>query len=336
MPNQTCCPTSAGMGCVDPLFDNRNCGQCGAACGVGQSCQLGLCAQQTGDVGRPDGGSPDACNMGMCGPPCLPGFMCCGTTWVLTAGIMSGDARNDASFRNCHTCGTSCDAMRATRCGLPPGTTTGAPQCMCGNSVMCLNTETCLADPPTSTTYGCFNLQTDPTHCGTTPVACAAGEACVAGACTCMAAGMRCPTGQTCGTTGCIDTTSDPMNCGTIGHACRTGETCAAGMCHCGSGAPCPGRGAMPGSCGQLCCAGSCVYASDANCAVCGTACAGALVCGAPFFGGPVRCGDTSVGAFIQCNPPPPPMDSGVPDAGVDANVDANVDAGTDANVDAV
>src|SRR5690606_741539 len=55
-------------------------------------------------------------------------------------------------------------------------------------------------------------------------MACAAGQSCAGGICSC-------PAGQSpCGAT-CVDLMSDPQNCGTCGSVCSAGATCSAGTC---------------------------------------------------------------------------------------------------------
>lgn len=326
----TCCET----GCMNTLVDSNNCGGCGVACGAGQMCSIGHCVA-AGDSGvHPDGGR-DAAVTGNCHPSCASGMMCCGTTCVSAVGIATGDARTDPSFMNCRVCGVACDATNASRCGLPHGTSTGPPQCLCGDLPTCLTGEVCELS---GGSFSCINHMTDPRHCGTPGVACMAGEACVTGVCTCNGAdggvGGECPAGLSCTASGCIDVMTDPSNCGTLGTVCRAGETCTAGMCGCGtSGTRCTMGGI--GMCGQTCCGNQCVYVDDYNCGGCGVACTGTDVCVHGAFGGMTHCG--AEGAFvIACDAPvdAAPFDGGdAIDAGTDdaATDDANTnDAATD------
>lgn len=334
---QTCCAS----GCSDTLVDPNNCGGCGMVCAAGQTCAIGHCTgSATMDMGTPsmDAGR-DAPAAGNCHPSCASGSMCCGTTCVSSVGIATGDARTDPSFVNCRVCGSACDAMTASRCGLPAGSSSGSPSCLCGNLPACRAGETCeLAGG----SFSCINHTTDPRHCGDAGVSCATGEMCMDGMCTCLAAdggtGGTCPTGLTCTTAGCIDTQTDEMNCGSPGNACRAGETCTAGACACGTtGTRCPMGGL--GMCGQRCCNDQCVYVDDYNCAGCGMACSGAGtdVCVHGIFGGMPHCG-AETGMMVACDAPldaPPSFtdvgtdDAGIDDAGTDdASVDAYVDPG--------
>ena len=60
---------------------------------------------------------------------------------------------------------------------------------------------------------GCGDLKTDAKHCGSCATACGAGQACVAGACTC-------PPYQSFCNGACVPTSVDPANCGKCGTAC--------------------------------------------------------------------------------------------------------------------
>ncbi len=344
-PGDTSCSPSCGTGttccnshCATTLVDRNNCGGCGVACASNEMCALGHCIAAV-DAGLPHDGGHDAAQSGNCSPQCASGYRCCGTTCVSSVGVATGDARSDPSFMNCQTCGMACDPIGTSRCGLAHGTTTGTPHCYCGDSPAC-DTSTgfmCLANTGSTSGFSCINMATDPMHCGTPVVACASGEICMAGACTCGPAGMRCPTGQTCNSTsGCIDIMTDPMNCGAIGTACHVGESCTGGMCGCGA----PGVRCMAGGlagCGEECCGSACIQVDDYNCGGCGVQCPAPQVCVHPPFGGTAHCGTEGV-FVVACTADfdAPPSDTGVPDGGSDADVDANLpDADTDAGVDA-
>src|SRR5438874_1784825 len=64
----------------------------------------------------------------------------------------------------------------------------------------------------------CFDLSTDPTHCGACGTACDHDQLCNAGVC-----GADCGTLTPCGG-GCVDTGSDPQNCGGCGKVCGGGQ----------------------------------------------------------------------------------------------------------------
>jgi hypothetical protein len=348
----TCCEVSDGVACIDTLSDAHHCGACGNACGPFEVCGLGHC--MLGDAGPRDGGTdggphdggprdmgpPDTGGL-LCSPSCASSFMCCDTQCVLVVGVGPGaDGRGNPSFMNCGTCGNACDAMTATRCGLPRGVSTGTPSCLCDNT-HCTAGDLCLL---VGGAYICTNPETDPMHCGSPPVACAPGEDCVMGACTCPPAGHTCPMGQVCGAAGCIDTQTDPMNCGTVGHACGAGENCMGGTCHCGSGAACTPPSGL--ACGTVCCGGACVPHLADRCGSCGTVCGDTEECGITFTmpAAGVHCAAPGAPFFFTCpmgtvrQPDSGVIDSGVAmDAGTDAgDVDAGMDAGdVDGGVDA-
>lgn len=138
----------------------------------------------------------------------------------------------------------------------------------------------------------------DPAHCGGCGVACAAGEACVRGACTssmCGESGQGCcasdathplafcasATLACCGGS-CTDARSDPRNCGGCGVTCATGAcaggACAASSCG-GDGQPCCGSGSACGS-GLSCVSNRC---SAVACSPVGVSCTGGA---APCCGG--------------------------------------------------
>jgi hypothetical protein len=72
----------------------------------------------------------------------------------------------------------------------------------------------------------CYNLNSDPTHCGSCGIACAVGASCTSGVC------GSCPVGQTNCSNVCRDLQTDPNSCGTCGHACVVGHQCVSGVCN--------------------------------------------------------------------------------------------------------
>src|SRR5690348_13448913 len=68
----------------------------------------------------------------------------------------------------------------------------------------------------------CVDLTVDPANCGKCGAACAAGNQCVAGACT-----VVCPASQTACEAGCTNVLSDNLNCGSCGNACPAGKVCS-------------------------------------------------------------------------------------------------------------
>ena len=77
----------------------------------------------------------------------------------------------------------------------------------------------------------CFQVQSDPRHCGTCGRSCAAGEPCVAGQC-------GCPGGETACSLACRNLKYDNANCGACGKACSADRFCSQGTCACSGGAP--------------------------------------------------------------------------------------------------
>ncbi len=268
------CTTPGGGGdgggerfCANTRTDRDNCGACGMACAVGQSCVNGTCTTVCG-VGTMDCGgtcrdlSSDLAHCGMCGNACPAGTVCSAGTCAVSCGAgttnCSGTCRDTQTDNNhCGTCGTACPAGQLCSGGMCQ-VTCGGGTTNCGGT--------------------CRDLQSDRLHCGGCGNACAAGEACMAGTCV-----VSCPMGQTDCMGTCRDLLVNNTNCGTCGNACPTGQVCAAGMCS----ATC-----QPGT---VNCSGSCrnTQTDVAACGGCGMACPtpanGTAFCTAG------RCG-------VQCN----------------------------------
>ena len=184
------------------------------------------------------------------------------------------------------------------------GSTTA--QCLCGMFNQCPIGQACVNN---SGSYLCANLMFDPMNCGMVGNACAEGESCNGGVCTCNG-GATCGIGQACCADGCIDTAGDAMNCGGCGIACGPGESCNGGTCGCGAGPACAepmaGVFGMGGNPGESCCGGTCVANTATSCAC--EACTGEDTCQVggggiiPGMGGEVSvcCGDESV-AILGC-----------------------------------
>ena len=111
----------------------------------------------------------------------------------------------------------------------------------------------------------CFDLASDPLHCGGCATQCSAGTACSGGFCQ-INCGMN---RLLCGGV-CVFPLSDPQNCGGCGIQCAPNATCDSGVC----GQPCP----PPRT--TLCPKG-CVDLSndDFNCGACGVLCLGSVHC---------------------------------------------------------
>lgn len=97
----------------------------------------------------------------------------------------------------------------------------------------------------------CFDLDTDPNHCGDCVTACGPGELCGDGECV-----LDCPMGQKeCGGS-CVDTATDENHCGGCGIVCGMCETCDGA---CVPDPPPPAAGPIAGM-NMLCASGSADY----------------------------------------------------------------------------
>ncbi len=94
-------------------------------------------------------------------------------------------------------------------CGKP-GETCAGGACECPLEHRCGTDETC------------FDLGSDPKHCGACDRECGAGETCVDAEC-------ACPARNQCGDA-CIDTSTTSTDCGACGHDCG-GAACREGLC---------------------------------------------------------------------------------------------------------
>ena len=79
------------------MTDSSNCGMCGHACSIGQSCNNGVCACGSGTLTCNNACVPsDSSNCGSCGHTCTTGQVC----------------SNNACSTSCSTgqtqCGTAC------------------------------------------------------------------------------------------------------------------------------------------------------------------------------------------------------------------------------------
>jgi len=148
----TVCPMVDGMECCDAachnlLDDPDHCGACGAACADGEACHRGICM------------TAGVCDDVVC--PMLAGMECC------------DGACHDLSSdpEHCGSCNRSCSAGQSCRQGV------------------CVRFDPC-ADVICPTLAGmqccdgaCYDLQSDPSHCGSCNRTCSAGRVCIDGAC---------------------------------------------------------------------------------------------------------------------------------------------------------
>ena len=129
----------------------------------------------------------------------------------------------------------------------------------------------------------CFDLASDPEHCGSCDVACAAADVCDAGECV-----EACRDGRVDCARACIDLTSDPFHCGECSEVCDLGGECVASDCKDACGDTCD-RGrevCVDQECrcraGFTMCGGTCVdlETDPEHCGECDMGCGG-LPCGA-------------------------------------------------------
>ncbi len=301
----TCC----GGSCIDTSADNRNCGDCGAACATGQFCDNGTCEANTACT--------PATQMAAC-PLAASGIgACCGTACV--------DIQNDDT--NCGLCGNACPTGSACvlgACAWPDG---GTATCNPGNPQGCPAGLTCNGaggcspfscdGGATSCIFGqgdylgmccngvCVDPTQDPANCGTCGATCGSGL--------CAAPFLKNGT--------CVPEGKAGAGCAAEG-GCPGSDVCVDGMClptDCSTATFCalarPDGGAAIGfCCGGLFSAPTCAdLASDSqNCGGCGVTCPGSSTCvNGVCTGTPAGCGvgrdmafcDLDAGQALVCCP---------------------------------
>lgn len=201
--------------CIDLSSDVSNCGQCGAACEIGNACVAGNCVgecaaglERCGSSCADLRSSPLHC--GDCGTPCASGDVCLDGTCTavcpeprVACGGSCVDLTNDP--RNCGACDTAC-----------------------GEGLVCSDGE-CAATCQTELEMcvdRCTDVQSDRMNCGDCGNECPGGNVCDRGACV-----LACPPGQTDCVGRCIDLNRDAGHCGDCGTRCAEGEFCDAGTC---------------------------------------------------------------------------------------------------------
>ncbi|HXU70839.1 MAG TPA: hypothetical protein VN947_15985 [Polyangia bacterium] len=267
-----CCNGSA---CVDTKSDNANCGACNHTCAAPLACANGACACNGAICSAGDTCCNSGCantdtdpqNCGMCGKRCRAGEVCSGGQ------CLCGGATCN---QNQLCCNATCTPQNGGNCGAcghmcKPGETCANNSCSCNGDGACTGNQSCCPAGATTGGGGCFDLATDPNHCGDCNTHCTPGDACVSGHCmatpcnppcmngnTCVGGQCRCNGSGACGDNktccadGCQDLANDPQNC----NAC--GKKCAAG---------------------SYCCEGTCTPPDNSNCTGCGKACTGANKC---------------------------------------------------------
>jgi hypothetical protein len=257
------CDTS--LGCVECLDDS----DCGAAA---PACIYGRCEQCGDKADCPDGQSCYPENH-ECRPSCTSGQDCTGDAPICDAtgacvgcetdmDCPSGEPLCDPLTKQCVECTSSTDCGAASPvCDLPRG---DCVLCLvdgdCGDGEVC-NDRQCVPTPESCGASevlcpdGCFDLSSDPAHCGACDTNCGPGT-CVSGTCQCGGGSIVCEGA-------CVDPSTDPNHCGGCpGQNCGNGQSCVSGVCQCDNGTQ---------ACGQ----GGCVdTANDPNnCGGCGNQC---------------------------------------------------------------
>ncbi|HEY8429779.1 MAG TPA: DUF4215 domain-containing protein, partial [Sandaracinaceae bacterium] len=156
-PNWADCNGNVADGCETPIDTNENCGACGAACGMGESCDAATLRCTCG----PSVGAPRA------GRVCSATQLCCPTS--------GGCVEAGTDENNCGGCGARCASDEICSGG----------RCTCHMTQGGMGAgEVCVGATPTCCpNVGCVNLATDPMHCGACGDPCATGERCAASTC---------------------------------------------------------------------------------------------------------------------------------------------------------
>ena len=231
------CDGSAANGCETNVgSSNAHCGRCGNPCGAGLTCTDGLCLLSGCPSGRTLCGTAcvdlnsDVAQCGACGRACaLPNATaaCSAGTCVVAScaaglgncdGVATNGCETDTtrSATNCGACGTVC-----------PTPQNSIPACVAAScGIFC---ATGFGSCDGANANGCeVSLTNDAANCGACGRACAAGQACQAGACVTNSCGA----GLTlCAGNVCRNLTNDPTNCGACGNVCAAGQTCSASAC---------------------------------------------------------------------------------------------------------
>ena len=142
-----CTPDGGAPYCADTDNDNTNCGGCGVACGLGQVCQNGQCAN--GCV-APDGGTEALCQPDGGSPYCA-------------------DTNDDNG--NCGGCGIACGIGQTCQNGT---CVNGCPAQDGGTLTLCM---------PDGGAPFCTDTSNDPGNCGGCGNACAVNQVCIGGTC---------------------------------------------------------------------------------------------------------------------------------------------------------
>jgi len=208
--DEICCVTdpNGGLGCVDALEDENNCGGCGNECFDNETCLSGVCAEVTG---------PD------CGGTACPGDLDCCEDENGVAICVS----RSTSAGNCGWCGHECPYWADCEGGLC------VPRSGDGCDASCSQGEECCFELGWEV---CVDTGSDELNCGGCGIMCGWGETCSEGECVpwlsvydpCLFGRVNCgaPYDLECANLG-----TDEHNCGSCGVKCAHGSTCVDGVC---------------------------------------------------------------------------------------------------------
>ncbi|MBI5514654.1 MAG: hypothetical protein HY909_12840 [Deltaproteobacteria bacterium] len=284
---EACC----GGQCLDTLGDVRNCGACGRACAAGEACCGGACAATMTDA-RNCGGCGNVCN-GVNGTASCAGGRC----GIMACNAGFGDCDADPA-NGCETA-TSADPANCGRCGSRCAA--GANQMVtCAAGVCAPTCNAGFGDCDRSAANGCeVDTRATAAHCGGCGVACPAGANATA-ACVSSTCQARCNAGvgdcDGSAAHGCETALGgDARHCGGCGVLCgfpRASGVCAGGAC--GLGLCSVGFGNCDGNSANGC--ERDLSADNANCGLCGRACAAGQVCSGGVCGTVCMAGQTLCG----------------------------------------
>ena len=226
IPSSLCCDHL----CIDRASNGANCGQCGKACGNGQSCCNAACDDLAGDPAN-CGACGNLCKLANATAACAAGKCAIGTCGAGFADCdqLAGDGcevNTNTDPKNCLGCGKACVVAN------------GVAGCSGGCTVASCNQG--FADCDQLAGNGCeIDLTKDLANCGGCGKSCAPANAsgsCVAGLCQVLSCAPGFADCNKMAADGCEgDLQNDPKHCGDCNFACAQGQLCTLGKCH----APC-------------------------------------------------------------------------------------------------
>ncbi len=267
-----------------------SCGSCGTTCSlanatavcVGGGCAIGSCNAGYGDC---DGIASNGCETNLNTTPTS-----CGTcTNVCNLANATADcSAGSCTVASCTAGYGNCDGIASNGCETALDTNSNCGVCgtTCGAGTFCSG-STCVSSCSSGTTYctaygACFNLATDPSHCGSCSNTCPSypdsTSTCTAGTCgfTCLSGYGNC---DGVASNGCETNLETNVNdCGACGNVCSLANAtpvCSAGTCQIGT------CNHNYGNCDGIT-ANGCetnLQTSSADCGHCGHACGSGQSC---------------------------------------------------------